>query len=87
METTVIFEKICAVINECLGLDASEVKPESHFMNDLGSDSIMLSEIIMKLEDEFHIRISDEDASTIRTVGDAMEYIRTHLPAENKAAS
>lgn len=82
METTFIFEKISGIINECLGIDRSEITPESHFMNDLGSDSIMLSEIIMKLEDEFHIRIADEEAATIRTVGDAIEYIRTHVPLE-----
>lgn len=81
MEQSEIYSRVCLVITECLGLEAEEIKPESLFMKDLGSDSIMLAEIIMKMEDEFNIRIPDEAVNAIRTVEDAVEYIRLHQKA------
>lgn len=81
MNQTEIYSKVTAVIVECLGLEPEEVKPESRFMNDLGSDSIMLAEIIMKIEDEFDLRITDEEVNSIRTVGDAVDYITSHQVA------
>ena len=55
-----------------------EVRAESHIGRDLAVDSLALMNIIMELEDVYHLRISDEDAAHIRTVGDAVQYILTH---------
>jgi acyl carrier protein len=75
MEQEEILQKVTVILVENLGVDAAEVKMESRFLDDLGADSIMLAEIIMNLEDAYHIRISDEDAFKIKTVGDAVHYI------------
>ncbi|MBI3395410.1 MAG: acyl carrier protein [Spirochaetia bacterium] len=72
------FEKIKAIIVEQLGVDESEVTKEAHFIDDLGADSLDTVELVMALEEEFGIEISDEDAEKIQTVGDVMKYIDEH---------
>lgn len=72
------FEKIKAIIVEQLGVDEGEVVPEAHFIDDLGADSLDTVELVMALEEEFGIEISDEDAEKIQTVGDVMKYIDEH---------
>lgn len=72
------FEKIKAIIVEQLGVDESEVTKEAHFIDDLGADSLDTVELVMALEEEFGIEISDEDAEKIQTVGDAIKYIESH---------
>jgi len=72
------FEKIKAIIVEQLGVDESEVTPEAHFIDDLGADSLDTVELVMALEEEFGIEISDEDAEKIQTVGDVSKYIDEH---------
>jgi acyl carrier protein len=72
------FEKIKAIIVEQLGVDESEVTPEAHFIDDLGADSLDTVELVMALEEEFGIEISDEDAEKIQTVGDVEKYINEH---------
>lgn len=69
------FEKIKAIIVEQLGVDESEVTPEAHFIDDLGADSLDTVELVMALEEEFGIEISDEDAEKIQTVGDVIKFI------------
>lgn len=69
------FEKIKSIIVEQLGVDESEVTPEAHFIDDLGADSLDTVELVMALEEEFGIEISDEDAEKIQTVGDVSKYI------------
>lgn len=69
------FEKIAKIVAEQLGTDASEVKPESSFTEDLGVDSLDLFQIIMAFEEEFGIEIPTEDAEKIATVQDAINYI------------
>jgi len=71
-------EKIKAIIVEQLGVDESEVTPEAHFIDDLGADSLDTVELVMALEEEFGIEISDEDAEKIQTVGDVAKYIDEH---------
>jgi acyl carrier protein len=71
-------EKIKAIIVEQLGVDESEVTPEAHFIDDLGADSLDTVELVMALEEEFGIEISDEDAEKIQTVGDVSRYIDEH---------
>jgi acyl carrier protein len=66
------------IISEQLGVDESQVVPSASFEEDLNADSLDLVELIMSLEEEFGIEISEEDAEKIRTVGDANEYVRDH---------
>ncbi|MCR9142760.1 MAG: acyl carrier protein [bacterium] len=72
------FEKIKAIIVEQLGVDETEVTPEAHFIDDLGADSLDTVELVMALEEEFGIEISDEDAEKIQTVGDVSKYVDEH---------
>jgi acyl carrier protein len=69
------FEKIKSIIVEQLGVDESEVTQEAHFIDDLGADSLDTVELVMALEEEFGIEISDEDAEKIQTVGDVTKFI------------
>jgi acyl carrier protein len=73
-----IEERLRRIISEQLGVDESQVVPSASFEDDLNADSLDLVELIMSLEEEFNIEISEEDAEKIRTVGDAAEYIREH---------
>jgi len=73
-----IDERLRRIISEQLGVDESQVTPNASFEEDLNADSLDLVELIMSLEEEFHIEISEEDAEGIKTVGDAAEYIREH---------
>jgi acyl carrier protein len=66
------------IIVDNLGVDEAEVVPSANFVEDLNADSLDLDELIMSLEEEFGIEISDEEAEKIRTVGDAIEYIQEH---------
>jgi acyl carrier protein len=70
--------KVREKIAEQLGVAADEVKPESSFIEDLGADSLDIVELVMALEEEFNIEISDEDAEKIRTVKDVVGYIQAH---------
>ena len=70
-----VLERVTKVIVDRLGVDESEVKPEASFREDLGADSLDVVELVMELEDEFDMEISDEDAEKIATVGDAIKYI------------
>jgi acyl carrier protein len=61
-----------------LGVDESEVKEDASFTEDLNADSLDLVELIMSLEEQFKLQISDEDAEKITTVGEAVDYISEH---------
>lgn len=69
------FEKVQAIVTDQLGVSEDEVKPEASFVDDLGADSLDLTELIMAMEDEFGVEIDDEDAQKIATVQDAVSYI------------
>ena len=72
------FERVKNVIVDQLSVDADEVTLEASFVDDSGADSLDVVELIMGLETEFDIEIPDEDAEKISTVGDAVEYIKSH---------
>jgi acyl carrier protein len=74
-------DRLREIIVEELGVSPDEVKPESRFIEDLGADSIGLMELVMKLEEEFGLKIPDEDIDKIRTFGDAVKYIEEKLGA------
>ncbi len=73
------FERIKTVIADQLGVDESIITMDSAFIDDLGADSLDVVELIMGLENEFDLEIPDEDAETITTVGDVVEYIRDRV--------
>ncbi len=68
-------EKVKHIIVEQLGVDEDEVKAEASFVDDLGADSLDVVELVMALEEEFGLEISDEDAEKLTTVKQAIEYI------------
>jgi acyl carrier protein len=74
-----ISERLKKIIVDQLGVDESEVVPSASFVEDLNADSLDLVELIMSLEEEFKLQISDEDAEKITTVQEAQEYIEEHL--------
>lgn len=78
MSDTEIFEKVKSIIVDRLGVDEGEVTLEASFKDDLGADSLDVVELVMELEDEFGLEISDEDAEKINTVGEVVEYIKAH---------
>lgn len=73
-----IFDKVKEIIVDKLGVDESAVKAEASFIEDLGADSLDIVDLVMALEEEFGIDIPDEEAQGIKTVGDAVNYIKNH---------
>lgn len=69
-------EKIYGIIAEQLGMDVNEITEDASFVDNLGADSLDLVEMIMAFEEEFNVEISDDAAEKIKTVGDALEYVK-----------
>jgi acyl carrier protein len=72
-------DKVKKIIAEKLSVDVEEVVPAASFVDDLGADSLDLVELIMSMEEEFDIEISDEDAEKLVTFQDVIDYIKAHL--------
>lgn len=82
LDTGLILKKVTNIISEQLGIPEEKVKLSSHYMNDLGADSLDTVELMMALEDsfkEFELSIPDEEAEKLSTVGDTVSYIETYL--------
>ena len=73
-----IFEKVKAIVVEQLGVSEDIVKEDATFIDDLSADSLDIVELVMQIEEEFEIEIADQDAETIVTVGDVVEYIKNN---------
>ncbi len=69
-------EDVIGIICEQLDLEASEVAPEKSFTEDLGADSLAIVELVLALEEKFGIKIPDDQVDKIKTVGDAINYIK-----------
>jgi len=78
MEQGSIEDRMRRIIAEQLGVEEAQVVPGASFEDDLNADSLDLVELIMSLEEEFGIEISEEDAEKMRTVGDSVEYVKEH---------
>ena len=73
-----VFDRVKSIIVDRLSVDEAKVTMEATFKDDLGADSLDVVELIMELEDEFDLEISDEDAEKINTVGNVVTYISEH---------
>ncbi len=73
-----ISERITKIVAEQLGVEEDQVTAEASFMDDLGADSLDTVELVMALEEEFDIEISDEDAEKIQTVKNAIDYVNNN---------
>ena len=73
-----IEEKVKDIIVEQLGVNPEQVTPTASFIEDLGADSLDIVELVMALEEEYEMEISDEDAEKIKTVQDVISYIEAH---------
>lgn len=76
-----VFTKVTEIITEKLGIPASEVTPDASFVRDLGIDSLDYAELVMEFEQTFDIKIPDDDAERMNTIGSAVEYIKSKIAA------
>ncbi len=79
VRTEEITSKIEEIITEKLGIEGSTLPRNASFTNDLGLDSLDVLETFAELEKKFHIRIADEDAEKLRTVGSVIDYVLMHM--------
>ncbi len=70
-----IFDQMKEILVDRLGVDEDQVTTEASFQDDLDADSLDLAEIIMEMEDKFDVKITDEEAQQIGTVGEAVEFV------------
>ncbi len=68
-------ERVAEIVADQLGVEKDKITPESHFVNDLGADSLDQVELVMELEEEFDLEIPDDAAEKLQTVGQAIEFI------------
>jgi acyl carrier protein len=74
-------DRVKEIIAKELEVEVKQLTPEAKFIEDLGADSLDIVELVMALEEEFSLEIPDEEADKLKTVGDAMNYLKSHAPA------
>jgi len=74
-----VLEKVKAILSSQFDVDEDSITPETNIADDLGADSLDVVDMLMSLEDEFDIEISDEDVEKIHTVGELVAYIEEHM--------
>lgn len=77
-----VSEKVARILIDKLGIAESEINPEANLVKDLGIDSLDYAEIVMDFEQTFDIRIPDDDAEKLATIGAAVKYIEDKLKAK-----
>lgn len=73
-----VYERLQSIVAEQLGVEPDQVVREAEFVQDLNADSLDMVELVMSLEEEFGVEISDDEVENLRTVGDAVDYIDEH---------
>ncbi|MFZ1863775.1 MAG: acyl carrier protein [Polyangiales bacterium] len=73
-----IAQKVKEIVSDKLDVDADDIQEDKDFVEDLKADSLAIVEVVLALEEQFEIEIPDEDTEKIKTVRDAIEYIKTH---------
>lgn len=74
-----IQQKITSILTEKLGIAESEITPDANFVKDLGIDSLDYAELVMDFEQTFDIKIPDDDADKMQTIGQAVKYIEAKI--------
>jgi len=73
-----ITQKVIKLVAERMDVDEDQITEDTHFVNDLQSDSLDMAELVIDMEEQFDVTISDEEAQNIQTVGEAIQYVREH---------
>lgn len=81
MISQTVYERLRKIMAEQLGVEEDQIVPEASFVEDLNADSLDLVDLIMTLEEQFGMEISDEDAEKLVTVQDAINYVEEHYEA------
>jgi acyl carrier protein len=76
-------DRVKEIIAKELEVDVKQLTPEAKFIEDLGADSLDIVELVMELEEQFGLEIPDEEADKLKTVGDAMNYLKSHATASS----
>ncbi|MBW1884951.1 MAG: acyl carrier protein [Deltaproteobacteria bacterium] len=76
-----LIERVRRLLSDQLGVDPSEMKSDANILDDLGADSLDVVELVMAIEETFDIEITDEEAESMRTVGDVENYVTTRVAA------
>lgn len=79
MSTETILETVQSILVDQLGVDPDQVTMDSNFIDDLNADSLDIVELVMAMEQEFGISIPDEEAERIKSVGDAVNFIKDNV--------
>jgi acyl carrier protein len=74
-----IFEQVKVILVDTLSVDEDKVTMDARFQEDLETDSLDLVELVMTMEEKFGIKITDEEAAEIKTVGDAVDFVQKRL--------
>ena len=74
-----IFEKVKVIVADKLSKEKKDINLDSNFIEDLGADSLDIVELVMAFEEEFNLEVPDKEAEKLKTVGDAVNYLKKNL--------